>query len=173
MMPHSGFVNNYGKHPMAVHTPTQKVTSDDRPYYLYHEKSTLSQQKADPLTKISVKSTLRLLLEYMKAIRKIGCNDATLSNDIFAKVIQTLLVYGISTEKISVCSTDDNSLLVRGKAGNKGFYFETYFDTEEYEDGYEIIANVYQNKHNVASIAGNLDFVFQKLDQKLGTRLVA
>jgi len=127
----------------------------------------------EALTSPLLVDSIRLVLDYVQVLRKIGYDNYALANQVFTKIIQTLLAHGVSAKKISVGSTEDDSLSVRGKVGDKSFYFETYFDDTEYEDGYEVIANVYQDKKNLASIAGSMDFVFQRLDKKLGVLLLA
>ncbi len=113
--------------------------------------------------------SLRLVLDYMQVLRKIGCDDYVLSNEIFTKIIQTLLVQGVDTEKISVGGTEDDSLSVRGKVGDKSFYFETYFDEEEYQQGYEVISSVYFNKKNIAAVSGSIDFVLENIAEKISS----
>lgn len=141
------------------------VKSREVPAQHWQDQSSITGTQANPL----LVDSLRLVLDYMQVLRKIGCEDYKLANGILTKIIQTLLTQGVSTERISVGGTEDDSLSVRGKAGNMSFYFETYFDEEEYQKGYEVISSVYFNKKNIAAVSGSIEFVLENIAEKIGS----
>lgn len=164
----TAFAQSYGRPGMAVHTPYQKSLSDDRKYYGWNdfgrtETNCLGQVQSeiDPLTKISILSSLRLFFHYIKALEVINFKVLELALPIFGKTVKFLLSEGVDIEKISIIHTADDGVLVKGVSNHKSFHFETYFDETEYSSGYEVISNVYADREIVASSAGTIDFVIE------------
>ena len=164
----TAFAQSIGRPKMAVHTPYQKSSSDDRPYYswnahAYQEFESIGtpQKQIDPLTEISILSSLRLFFHYVKALKTIGFEDLALALPIFVKTVMFLLSKGVDIEKISVSHTTDDSVLVKGISTENSFHFETYFDDLEYSSRYEIISNIFAKNEIVNSSAGSIDFVLE------------
>ena len=164
----TAFAQSYGRPGMAVHTPYQKSSSDNRKYYGWNDfqkretiNAGLSQKQTDPLTEISLLSSFRLFFHYIKALQKIGVDDLPLALPIFSKTVKFLLSEGVDIEKISIIHTPDDSILIKGEAIGNSFHFETYFDDIEYTSRYEVISNVFANNNIISSSAGSIDYVLE------------
>ncbi len=154
-----------GRYSMSIQTSVPKVSSDDRPFYHYGW-GIPDMKQTNPLTEISNKILFQLALDYINSLRKIECKDYTLSHEVFTKIISVLITAGISIDKITIESTRDESLLIRGNTKNLSYYFEVYFDIVEYPIGYEVISNIYENKELLVSVSGSIDFVVKKVTEK-------
>jgi hypothetical protein len=154
-----------GRPKMATHTPYIKSQTDNHNSFIYWQREAgNSANQTDTLTEIALNDIKRLISDFAQLSINIGCNDLEIAQQIFTGVFISLYSNKVDLSQMAISKTPDNSILMKGNAGEDSFYFETYFDEEEYLRGYEIILNFYQNKKMALSVSGSIDFVLDKLN---------
>ncbi|MCA0234042.1 MAG: hypothetical protein LCH91_26535 [Bacteroidetes bacterium] len=154
-----------GRPKMAIHTPytTVGIGNATSVNYLNREVGGNLKQTST-LDEIVLNDLKRLIYDFARISSNVGCNDLQeLGLPIFIQVFNTLSEVGVNIDQMSLSKTLDDSVLLKANLQNKSFYFEIYFDEDEYPKGYEIIANLYDEKRMVLSVSGSIEFVLKKI----------
>lgn len=154
-----------GRPKMAIHTPYTTVGTGNAASVNYLNREVGGNLKqTSTLDEIVLNDLKRLIYDFARISGIVGCRDLEgIALPIFIQVFNSLSELGVNTDQMSLSKTLDDSVLLKANLENKSFYFEIYFDEDEYPKGYEIIANLYDEKRMALSVSGSTEFVLKKI----------